>query len=132
MPNQWYIYLLPTHCFPVSNTTTLVPPDSPHDRRRVHLLCPSSMGHDSHLVFDSPAVPKRRRQPGSRRVRSNLPGSPSLHPLFVALPFPVAYLVHWTIIFCGLRGKLHCVSFVVVFLEKKALFVNSGMLQASG
>ncbi|XP_074572015.1 uncharacterized protein LOC141828479 isoform X2 [Curcuma longa] len=33
------------------------------------------MEHDSHLVFDSPAVPRRRRQPGSRRVRSNLPGS---------------------------------------------------------
>ncbi|KAG6486365.1 hypothetical protein ZIOFF_054935 [Zingiber officinale] len=34
------------------------------------------MEHDSHLVFDSSAVPRRRRQPGSRRVRSNLPGSP--------------------------------------------------------
>ncbi|XP_042427199.1 DNA (cytosine-5)-methyltransferase 3B-like [Zingiber officinale] len=61
--------------FQVSDTITLVFPDSPHDRRRVHLRGPSSMEHDSHLVFDSAAVPRRRRQPGSRRVRSNLPGS---------------------------------------------------------
>ncbi|KAG6482488.1 hypothetical protein ZIOFF_059119 [Zingiber officinale] len=59
--------------FQVSDTITLVFPDSPHDRRRVHLRGPSSMEHDSHLVFDSAAVPRRRRQPGSRRVRSNLP-----------------------------------------------------------